>query len=898
MICICETWLSQDISNSEIALPGYTLFRKDRSRHGGGVAIYVLTSLNPHLSEPVSSHDLEFVSVSFRYKKLSYHVACFYRPPSSPPDLSSLINLLLSKGPTYTSRLFLAGDFNVNTFAPPSQLTNQLSSLVTLLPLKQIVSSPTHFSHSGTPSIIDLVFIPLSLKPNVSILHPVGSSDHNSVVASISFPHQTPPMSTFNPPPTKIWLYQRADFDSINDSLLRIDWEAVLPHNVDDAWSTFSNLFLSIVHQFTPSKTFSPTPLPSWMSRSLLHKIQKRRRLYHRASSTQDPNDWNLYRSLRNSIVSDIRKAKSHKVDSLSHSPRSFWSYVRSLRKSPSSIPDLKSPPSTVSSDIEKANLLNTTFSNFFTRDSSTQPLLPHCLSQIPEDLLCPPETVASLISSLQNSPSPGPDNITAFLLKASAYAISIPLSIIFNLSIKSGCFPTPWKHSIVVPIPKTSPPSSAPSDYRPISLLSLVSKLLEKHIANILLDHLFSHNLIPPNQFGFLPNRSTTDALITTCQQIHSSLDSSSNVCGIFLDIRKAFDSVSHAALLRKLDSLNLPPNLLSWFSSYLDGRTQSVRVGKSVSSSLPVISGVPQGSILGPLLFIIFFNDIASILPSFSSNMILYADDILLLHTINSPSDIDSINSQLDVISSWLTSKSLHINILKTKYMIFSHRPQAYFDQLPTIKIADSAIDRVSSFKYLGIVLKPNLSWSAHIHLLRKKAKKILGLIYRQFYKHCSSSTLLTLYKTLVRPILEFGSIVWDPPSPHVSDSLEQIQHFALKIISKSWTTDYSSLLFSLGLLSLKHRRKKNKIMSIFKLKNNLSHTILSPLKPVPPPVRFTRYHSIFNFSPIFCKTSTYFNSFFPSAIKSWNSLPESVKSCFSFSLFKSRIDSLSLI
>ena len=385
---------------------------------------------------------------------------------------------------------------------------------------------------------------------------------------------------------------------------------------------------------------------------------------------------------------------------------------------------------------------------------------------------------------------------------------------------------------------------------------------------------------------------------MITTCQQIHSSLDSSSNVCGIFLDIRKAFDSVSHAALLRKLDSLNLPPNLLSWFSSYLDGRTQSVRVGKSVSSSLPVISGVPQGSILGPLLFIIFFNDIASILPSFSSNMILYADDILLLHTINSPSDIDSINSQLDVISSWLTSKSLHINILKTKYMIFSHRPQAYFDQLPTIKIADSAIDRVSSFKYLGIVLKPNLSWSAHIHLLRKKAKKILGLIYRQFYKHCSSSTLLTLYKTLVRPILEYGSIVWDPPSPHVSDSLEQIQHFALKIISKSWTTDYSSLLFSLGLLSLKHRRKKHKIMLIFKLKNNLSHTILSPLKPVPPPVRFTRYHSIFNFSPIFCKTSTYFNSFFPSAIKSWNSLPESVKSCFSFSLFKSRIDSLSLI
>ena len=508
--------------------------------------------------------------------------------------------------------------------------------------------------------------------------------------------------------------------------------------------------------------------------------------------------------ALRNSIVHDIRKAKSSYLCSLSISSRSFWSHVRSIRKSKSPIPTLKTTNYTCSTDSGKANLLNTTFADFFTKDPLLPPLPPLFLACSP-DLLCSAESVSKLIDCLPNDTSPGPDAISSLLLKATASAISYPLSLLFNLSITSGFFPSTWKASIVVPIPKTSPPSDSPSDYRPISLLSLVSKLLEKHIANILFAHLLSRNLIPPNQFDFVPSRSTSDALTSACHLIFSSLDSLSSSCGVFLDLRKAFDSVSHSCLLEKLYSLDLPPNLCSWLYSYLSGRSQRVRIGTNLSNSLPVSSGVPQGSILGPLFFIIFFNDIASLSLSPSSKLFIYADDVLLLHSVICPSDITSLNLDLQIISSWLSQKSLCINVKKSKYMFFSFRPQLIFNHFPSILISGSCLERVYSFKYLGVLLTPNLSWLPHINFLRSKAKRIFGLIYRQFYQSCPPSTLLVLYKSLVRPVLEYCSILWDPSSKNTINSIESVQYLALKIVSKSWNSDYESLLSQFNLQTL---------------------------------------------------------------------------------------------
>ena len=594
-----------------------------------------------------------------------------------------------------------------------------------------------------------------------------------------------------------------------------------------------------------------------------------------------------------------MRLAKSNFVHSLSKSPHSFWSYVRSLRKSKCPIPKLSSSDSSASSNSNKANLLNQAFTSFFSSDPTPLPdpsSLLYNSALIPDSNLCSQLKVLQLISALPLNTSPGPDGISSLLLKSMASTISLPLSLIFNQSITSGSLPSSWKHSTVSPIPKTSPPSSSPSEYCPISLLSIVSKLLEKHIFHIVIDHLYSNQLIPPNQFGFLPCHSTIDALISVSHSIFSSIDSSSSICGVFLDIKKAFDSVSHSLLLHKLHSISLPPYITLWFHSYLTGRSQSVKIGSEKSLLSPVTSGVPQGFILGLLLFIISFNDISSLLPSFSSRLFLYADDILLLHPVNSPQDCSSIKSHLAVISSWLSSHSLQINVQKSKDIFFSLRNRAVFDNFPPISVSGSTLERVFSYKYLGITLRYNMSWSSHINTILRRSQKLLDLIYRQFYNTCSPNTILSLYTTIVRPVLEYGSIIWDPKSTLLISSLQKVQHFALKIASKSWSSSSESLLSKFHLPTLHLRRTKAKLIQNFKLHHNISHSHNNPPLTLSYPIRCTRSSSLHNFSELCCRITVYLHSFYPSAIKQWNSLPEEAKSTDSLSCFKFLISSVS--
>ena len=312
-------------------------------------------------------------------------------------------------------------------------------------------------------------------------------------------------------------------------------------------------------------------------------------------------------------------------------------------------------------------------------------------------------------------------------MLKMSASSIAPHLSALFNLSLSTGSVPTDWKLSHITPVYKAGDPSLV-SNYRPISLLSLPSKVLERIVHNKLLHHLLSNSLLSTSQFGFRPFSSTQEAIISATTDWHKFLDLKANVAAVFFDLSKAFDTIPHSGILNALSNVGVSGPLYKWFSNYLSNRRQCVVLDGHTSSLANVSSGVPQGSILGPLLFVLYMDSINRVPLSPDSKLLLYADDILLYSPICQPSDITTCQLDVDSISHWVSQSGLRLNIAKTKLVLFSRQrhPPPFSLTLEGIQIP-----QVDSVKYLGVILSKDLSWTRHINSVCTDAKRRVGLL-----------------------------------------------------------------------------------------------------------------------------------------------------------------------
>jgi len=334
---------------------------------------------------------------------------------------------------------------------------------------------------------------------------------------------------------------------------------------------------------------------------------------------------------------------------------------VKYLNKNQCSIPTLSHNDTTVQTDIGKANLLNSFFSSCYNLSHSEyhhnlQP--PH---ECPEELLCNEEEVYQLLSSLDVTKANGPDGISARMLKHTAASITPSITKLFNLSLCTGHVPSEWKQSLVVPIPKSNNNKDLPNNYRPISLLSVLSKLLERHVHKLLADHLSTHHPLSNSQWGFSEGKSTVTALLTTTHEWFQSLEEGKEICAVFFDFKKAFDSVPHRPLVTKLQQMGVPDHVLLWIASYLTCRSQRVVVNGATSQSMPVLSGVPQGSVLGPLLFLIYIDGITSIPISSGTQTVLYADDLLLFRRISRQEDFTTLQRDIMAIEQWVLDNHL---------------------------------------------------------------------------------------------------------------------------------------------------------------------------------------------------------------------------------------------
>ena len=612
--------------------------------------------------------------------------------------------------------------------------------------------------------------------------------------------------------------------------------------------------------------------------------------MFQRAKRSRNPSHLDKYKRMRNRVTAMLRAAKNNYFNSItSASSKRFWKMVKLVNKKQELIPTLTEDEAIAATDKEKSDMLNTYFAKCW---NHSEPPLSSTFGYVrtdhrdicPDELLCTPDEIVDIISSLDPSKANGLDGISVRMLKATSSSIAPSLSKLFNLSISHGHFPKLWKQARVVPVPKSTKKSS-PSGYRPISLLSILSKILEKHIHSLITNHLHENHPLSDMQWGFQKGKSTVTALLSATHDWLMHLEQKREIACVFFDFQKAFDTVPHRRLMERLNQLQLDPYLIQWLGSYLTERQQSVVVNGTSSRTIPVVSGVPQGSVLGPLLFLIYIDTIPSLRLSVGTKLSLYADDILLYSVISSPEDYISLQHDIDQIYAWSVDNLMTFNAAKCKCMLISRRRN---DHCPSLYLNSHQLERVECYKYLGLLLSSDLSWSDHIQSTCSKARKLVGLLYRQFSGNTSPEVMAKLYTSLVRPHLEYGAQVWHPHLAKDIYAVENIQKFGLRVCSRQWNTTYQDLLDLFDLPSLENRRLYMSLSTFFKIIHNLTY-FPTMYHPIPLSSSSSRSSRNFQFRAPFARTNSLKFSFLPNTITLWNNLPTYAVNCTTLSAFK---------
>ncbi|CAB4033092.1 Hypothetical predicted protein, partial [Paramuricea clavata] len=481
---------------------------------------------------------------------------------------------------------------------------------------------------------------------------------------------------------------------------------------------------------------------------------------------------------------------------------------------------------------------------------------------------------VLAAIKTIDSSKAQGPDKIPAKILVECAEQISPSLTDLFNLSLQSGTLPTEWKLANIVPLLKKAPAEKV-ENYRAISLLSLVSKLLERCILNKIIDHIASN--LSNLQFGFLKGRSTTSQLLSVYHKIQEAMDAGIQTDMVFLDFSKAFDSVNHHKLIFKLKLFGITGKLHDWLKDYLSNRSQQTTVLGATSMPLPVLSGVPQGSILGPILFLIYINDIVEVVHR-DSGMALYADDSKCFRVIKSLNDSLLLQSDLDNLSSW--SKSWNMDFNETKCAIVSFT-RKHHPIIQSYSLNGSELRKVNEQKDLGILTTSSMEWSSHVATVCSKANRTLGYIRRCSAEIGSLNARRTLYTSLVRSLFSYGSQLWAPQKIKYINMMERVQRRATKFLLKlpfRTKVSYQTRLLKLGLLPLTYWLEILDLVFYFRTLKGEIFLDNNGLVQIKQQIRISRHNNpqsgVLAEIPR-AKTVSFQNSFFVRTSRIWNSL-----------------------
>ena len=924
IISLCETSLNNSVSVPENALNGYIYHpcNHPSGEKKGGVGIFYKACLPLKIREDLSFQECIVTEMRFGRKKIFFTV--LYRNPSHKADtpefsnfISNFENLVLQIKTENPFVMLFAGDFNAHSQSwwPAGDTNNegiQLVNSFSEFDLTQLISEPTHFREQCNPSCIDLIVCD---QPNLVAESGVRTSldptcKHQITFCKLNF--KIPPLPSYK---RHLWHFDKAESQLIEKTVSEFPWELHLAMNKKPTSQVnlLNQTILNIMSNFVPNNNITCKPnVPKWITRDIKNLMRRQNSFYKKYKRNgYKLEDKVKVDKFRDECFQAINMSKHNYLTDLGNKlidkntgRKTFWKIVNNLLnkcKIPR-IPPLLVADKFVTNCKEKAHLFN----NYFLLqckpiiNSSTLPnFMPNTDTKL-HFFEITNDSIRDLITELDGNKAHGPDQISVQMIKLCGNSICVPLYIIFNNIIETGIFPDQWKMANVTPVHKKNNKQII-SNYRPISLLPIFAKVFERIVFHKLYNHLITNNLITKNQSGFRPNDSVTNQLISLVETIHSSLDCKLEVRSVYLDISKAFDKVWHEGLIFKLEQNGIEGNLLAFFKSYLSNRNQRVVINGSESDWGIIEAGVPQGSVLGPLLFLIYINDLEK---GIKSGIKFFADDTSLFSIVRDVDiSADDLNHDLNLISQWAFQWKMSFNPDPNKQavqVIFSNK--AATQNHPKIYFNNNEVIQVFEHKHLGLTLDSKLSFATHINDKVQIARKGIGVI-KYLSRYLSVTTLDQIYKMYVRPHLDFCDVIFHSPSisnefdssirlNFLMNLLEKTQYQAALAVTGTWKgTSLNKLYDELGWESLSDRRWSRRLIQFYKIQNNLTPTYMkSPIPPLRTHLYGIRSSNVIR--EISCKTKRYSGSFYPHSIKTWNEIGPLLRETISVSIFKTNI------
>ncbi|XP_072107366.1 uncharacterized protein [Mobula birostris] len=823
-------------------------------------------------------------------------MAVIYRPPNSCRDVDYKLQPEIEKACQKGNVMIIVGDFNMRVdWKNQVDTGSQEREFVECLRdgfLEQLVVEPT----KGF-AVLDWV---LCNEPEVigeiEVKEPLGGSDHNMIEFTVKLEKEKPKSDV------SVFQWSKGNYSGMREELAKVDWKETLAgRTAEQQWLEFMREMRKVQDRYIPKKKkfSSGKRMQPWLTREVKAKVKAKERAYKEAKISGKTEDWEVFKTLRKKTKKVIKREKINYerklANNIKEDTKSFFKYIKSKRQVRVDIGPIENDTGEiVMGDEEIAEELNKYFASVFTEEDSRIPDTQGWQGREVCAVTITTEKVLRKLNRLKVDNSPGPDGMHPRVLKEVAVEIAEALAMIFQKSIDSGMVPEDWKIANVTPLFKKGArkqkgnytPVSLTSrkqkgNYTPVSLMSVVGKLLESIVKDEVTEYLEAYDKIGRIQHGFLKGKSCLTNLLQFFKEIASRLDKGDAVDVLYLDFQKVFDKVPHMRLLNKIRAHGITGKLHTWIERWLIGRKQRVGIKVSYSGWLPATSGVPQGSVLGPLFFTLYINDLDYGIDGFVAK---FADDTKIGGGAGSAEETESLQRDLDRLEEWAEKWQMKYNVGKCMVMHFGRKNKRADYYLNGERIQSSEMQRD-----LGVLVQDSLKVNLQVESVVKKANVMLAFISRGI-EYRNRDVMLRLYKVLVRPHLEYCGQFWSPYLRKDVLTLERVQRRFTRMIPGMRGLRYEEHLSALGLYSLEFRRMRGDLIETFRMLKGMDRVDVAKLFPMMGESS-TRGHD-FRIEGRPFRTEMRKNFFSQRVVNLWNLLPRAAVEAKSLGVFKAEI------